>query len=103
MWLSLRSMGRACVPLHLEQPPVTFHRPAELTVLLVSRHAAVAALGGQTVRASAPQTAACNIPIALLISHLRSYRATWLSLRLVGRAYVPPRLEQPPVTFQSPC
>ena len=61
-----------------------------------------ALLGGQYVRASTPRTATCNVPIALLISHLRSYHATWLSPRSAGRTYVPPRLEQPPVMFQSP-
>ena len=42
------------------------------------------------------------LSIAPLNSRLRSYHSAWLSLRLTGSMYVPPRLEQPPVTFHRP-
>ena len=74
MWLSLRSTSRACVPPRLEQPPVTFHRPIELTVALASRHVAVDVLGGQIVRASEPRTAAFSIPSPRWTDGYRSAR-----------------------------
>ena len=76
-----------------------FHRPAGRPFSDISLSVLACAVG----KCCTCLLNRCLLSIAPLNSRLRSYHSAWLSLRLTGSMYVPPRLKQPPVTFHRPA